>query len=249
MKKRRLLLAEGNEEFALALESALKERYHVRICSQAWAVKRIACAFLPDVLVLDVLMPGMDGCGLLSSLADAGLNPRVLVTTRVMDENLLEPLLGYGVGYMVMKPCNIAKVAEHIEGLSLRLHTNPPVEADYRSRISDLLQQLRIPVKAQGYFYLVETIARAVEKPDQAFCKELYPDVARLRNVQWTSVERCIRSAIQSAWISRDERVWQTYFPSKAHPAQKRPTNAEFICRMAQCICETEYSGGAYSKR
>lgn len=249
MEKRRLLLAEENEEFALALESALKERYYVRICSQAWAVKAVACAYLPDVLVLDILMPGMDGCGLLSSLAAAGLYPKVLVTTRVMDEALLEPLLDYGVGCMIMKPCNIPRVVGHIERMSLRLRSQPPAAADHRSRISDLLQQLRIPVKAQGYFYLVETIARAAEKPDQAFCKELYPDVARLRNVQWTSVERCIRSAIQSAWLSRDERVWQSYFPSRDQPEQKRPTNAEFICRMAQCVSEMEYSGGAYSER
>lgn len=246
MKRERLLLAEGNADFAMVLQDALKEHFFVQTCTDAWVIKSIACRYPPDVLVLDVLLPGMDTERLLHFLAGAGLNPRVMATTYAMDPELLEPLDAYGVGYVMLKPCSLRRAVEHIRELDCRLHPRIPVAVDHRSKISALLQELRIPVKSQGYFYLVETIARAVDNPDMSFCKELYPDVARLRNVQWTSVERCIRSAINAGWKVRDEELWQEYFPAEFWYEQKKPTNAEFICRISQCIREMaqrEYRG------
>lgn len=238
MGKRKLLLAEGNEEFAMALERALGEHFAVRICTDAQAVQMLAPTFLPDVLVLDMLLPGMNSIDLLDDFLRAGLDPMVLVTTRFTDDDLVRLLMEYGVGCVMLKPCSVRKMARHIPHLSMRLHPRLPAVVDPRNRIAALLRSLRIPVKCQGYFYLLEAIARIAESPDQSFCKELYPAVAQLRSVGWESVERCIRTVIVSAWRIRDDRVWRQYFPSGSLP-QKHPTNAEFICRLAQYISET----------
>lgn len=224
----------------MALEETLGERFTVRICTDAHAARKLAPTFLPDVLVLDMLLPGMRGVDVLSAFTAHGLTPLVLVTTRVMDEALLRPLADYGVDQVMMKPCSVQRVARRVEHLSTRLHSRKDDRRDSRDTISTLLRALRIPVQRQGYFYLLEAIARMAEQPDQSLSKELYPAVGRLRSVRWTSVERGIRTAIASAWQVRDQRVWQLYFPPNAREPEKHPTNAEFIYRLAQQVSASE---------
>lgn len=227
-------MAEGNDEFALALEDALREDFIVHHCKDAPMALWMAQIFPPDVLVLDVLLPGTNAGELLKQFLATGLTPMVMATTEAMDENLLRPLAELGVEYVMRKPCSIQRAVEHIRQLSRPLHSSAP--ADHREAIAELLRTLRIPVQRQGFSCLVDVISLALEAPEQAFCKELYPAVAQQRNVNWTSVERCIRTAIDTAWRARDEQIWEYYFPADPGQPSRRPTNAEFICRMAQQI-------------
>ena len=52
-------------------------------------------------------------------------------------------------------------------------------------------------------------------------------------------VERAIRTAIQRAWNQRDEQIWKLYFVTMPDGSVKRPSNSEFISRLAeQIICQ-----------
>lgn len=241
MGKRKLLLAEGNEEFAIALEAALEEEFTVRICTDDRSVRRLAPIFLPDVLVLDILLPGTSGLRLLRDFSEAGLTPMVLVTTRVIDHGLLRALYDYGVEHIMLKPCSLAKMRSHIQQLSRPLHPQATGKPDHRDQIRALLRELRIPEQRQGYVYLLEAIAQAIETPNPSLSKELYPTVGKRCNVGWTSVERGIRTAISSAWRVRDQRIWHRYFPPQPQGTAKTPTNAEFICRLAQSILDMSH--------
>ena len=82
----------------------------------------------------------------------------------------------------------------------------------------------------------VEAILILAQDPEQTVTKELYPAVAARCGCASINVERAIRSAIESAWKKRDERVWQQYFPPAGDGACRRPTNAEFLNRIADCL-------------
>ena len=73
--------------------------------------------------------------------------------------------------------------------------------------------------------------------------KELYGTVAQQFHASAAQVERSIRTAIHSAWQSRDERVWQRFFPTGAGGIVRRPTNGEFISRLAAVQKSIEISG------
>ena len=96
---------------------------------------------------------------------------------------------------------------------------------------------LGIPAHIKGYQFLREAIKLVIEQPDRInrITKELYPAVAKLYRCEPKNVERSIRSAIDSAWKKRDERIWRMYFPPDTSGIIQRPTNAAFISRLADC--------------
>ena len=52
-----------------------------------------------------------------------------------------------------------------------------------------------------------------------------------------------IRCAIEDAWEKRNETVWQLYFPVQTGSTMRRPTNAAFISRLADCALYGEEAG------
>ena len=75
MDARKLLIADGNEEFRRALAAELQGAYHVRCCDDGKEALSLLRSFAPDVLVLDLMLPGLDGISLLQSAAASGLVP------------------------------------------------------------------------------------------------------------------------------------------------------------------------------
>ena len=101
MDTRKLLIADGNEEFRRALAAELQGAYHVRCCDDGKEALSLLRSFAPDVLVLDLMLPGLDGISLLQSAAASGLCPMVLVTSRFYNDYVLTALGELSVGYML----------------------------------------------------------------------------------------------------------------------------------------------------
>ena len=104
------------------------------------------------------------------------------------------------------------------------------------SQVSNLLLSLSIPPRLSGYAQVREAILIKARHPKYAITKELYPAVANACGCDRDSVERCIRTAIHSAWKHRDDRVWQLYFQPGPDGTIPRPTNGAFISRLADSL-------------
>lgn len=232
----RLLIAEGNEEFRLALADALQGAYHVRSCRDGKEALELLQSFRPDVLVLDLMLPELDGISLLQNAADSGIRPMVLAITRFVNDYVLEAADRLGVGYLMVKPCDVRATVARIGDLSQRLRRPLVTHPDSRTFVSNLLLGLGIPTKLRGYSYLREAILLMAENPGQSITKELYPSVAAACDSTAVHVERSIRSAITAAWEHRDSRIWHLYFQPGADGVLPRPTNAAFISRLADSL-------------
>lgn len=240
MEKRKLLLAEGNEELALALEDGLRGLYTLRTCRDGQTALQLMHAFKPDILVLDLMLPGLDGISLLQNITDAHLEPMVLTTSRYYNEYMLDAMSRYGVGYVIVKPCDVRATIARIGDLTSRISQPKPTRPDPNNYVSNLLLQFRARAKLKGFRYLREAIVLMAEDPEQAITKELYTKVASLFNTGYKQVERCIRTAIEEAWEVRDEHLWRMYFSPGPDGILERPSNAEFICRLADCLNYSE---------
>lgn len=229
----RLLIAEGNEEFRLALSDALQGAYQVRNCQDGKDALALLKSFHPDVLVLDLMLPELDGISLLQSAADIGVHPMVLAITRFVNDYVMDAAYRLGVGYLMVKPCDVRATVARIGDLSQRLRRPLVTNPDPRASVSNLLLALGIPTKLRGYSYLREAILLMAHDPGQSITKELYPAVAVACDSTAVHVERSIRSAIAAAWERRDNQIWQLYFQSGADGFLPRPTNAAFISRLA----------------
>lgn len=233
MDIRKLLIADGSEEFRSALADMLQGKYHVRLCGDGQEALSLLRGFRPDILVLDLMLPGLDGISLLQTAAEEQICPIVLATTRFITDYISDSVDRLGISYVMVKPCDIRATASRIGDLSLRIH--PPLisHPDPRTFVSNQLISLGVSTKLRGYAYLREAVILLGRKPDQSITKELYPDVGALCGANREQVERSIRSAIEKAWLHRDDRVWQKYFLPDADGVIPRPSNGVFISRLA----------------
>ena len=95
------------------------------------------------------------------------------------------------------------------------------------------IHTLGVSPKLAGYHCLCAAISMIAEDP-WLMMKEVYPVVARgcgLSN--WSCVEHLIRTAIHKAWENRQIPIWERYFPVNKQGDIDRPSNKEFITRIA----------------
>ena len=228
---RKLLIADCNEEYRIALAAALESRYHVLCCRSGTEALTLLYQEQPDILVLDLMLPELDGLTLLERIAANNVCPMVLAATPIISEYVLTSAQRLGIQYVVRKPCAIEAVAARIQDLSRRLKT-PEAKIDPTAYVSSLLLVLNISTKHNGFTYLREAVLLMAKDPSQSVTKMLYPEIAHICGCQKENVERSIRTALDRAWEKRDSEKWQKYFPS----AHQRPSNAVFISRLAEAL-------------
>ena len=236
MEKRKILIADTAEDFRGALENALCGTYHVRtVAAGAQALLQLR-SFLPDILVLDLMLPELDGITLLQKAAETGICPMVLATTRYISDYMLDAAGQLGIGYIMVKPCDISAVISRVADLSQRLKPSAFAAPDPRTLVSNTLLRLGISTKLRGYGYLRECILLMAQDPRQSVTKELYPAAAVRLGATAVQIERSIRSAVNTAWSRQDRNIWQLYFPADHTGLIPRPTNARFISRLADML-------------
>lgn len=243
MEMLKILIADGTEEFSSALGEYLRSEFLIRTCCEGNQALELLGSYRPEILVLDLMLPGLDGISILQAAQKLGLNPMVLATSRFISPYVMEAMDRFGVGYLMVKPCDVVATVSRIRDLSHELYAPAMVLPDLRSTVSNVLLHLGMPTKLRGYCCTREAILCQMRNPGMSVTKELYPQVAHLCDGTTAQVERAIRGAILAAWNNRDERVWQRFFLPGQDGEIPRPTNAEFISRIADCLrLETEDS-------
>lgn len=236
MQLRRMLIVDPSEEFRNSLADALRGAYQIRLCGDGIQAQALLREFSPDILVLDLVLPGYDGLSLLQWALERDIRPMVLATTRFFGDYVLESLERMGVGYVMVKPCDLGAVVRRIGDMSSRIQPREVAHPDPRNQTSGLLLALGVPTKLRGYAYLREAILLMMCDPTQSITKELYPEVARLCGCAPSHVERSIRSAVAAAWERRDDQLWRLYFQPDENGQILRPSNGAFITRLADSL-------------
>ena len=234
MTLQRVLIADSSEEFRRELARCLSDDFAVQHCGDGKTALHLMDSFCPDVLVMDVMLPHLDGLGVLSEIAQAYPACTVLVTTRFISDYVLHSLESMGVRYVIMKPCSIRSTAQRVRDLAASCAVPMPLAPEPRSAVNNLLVNLGIPTRRRGYACLREAILLYARNPAQSVTKELYPAVAERCSGTSAQVERAIRSAIAAAWERRAGRYWQLLFPEEEARKVPRLTNALFISRIAE---------------
>lgn len=235
MNAQRLLIADPSDEFRAALSQMLSDQFTIQTAKDGEEAWLLLQSFLPDILLLDVMLPETDGLTLLRRCADRGIHPAILVTTRIYSEYLMNALMHLGVSYILPKPCQICAVAERVQEMGdlCPIHSTLP-----RESLDEILLRLGFSRKLSGTRYLRQAIRLFTRDPQQMLTKELYTAVGQLFQVSSSQVERSIRNAIAAAWRNRDEKVWLRYFPTGENGIVRRPTNGELITRLSAFLSD-----------
>lgn len=113
-----------------------------------------------------------------------------------------------------------------------------PTPGCIEDEAESLLMEIGVPFNLRGFHDLKLAICMVAKDPDYRgkFVYCLYPEIAQKvgRGSTGPRVERGIRHAIEVAWDRGDAIVLSKYFGNTIDSVKGRPTNSEFIIRMAE---------------
>lgn len=227
---RKVLIADRSDVFCKAVGECLTDRFDVCVCHSGDQVLELCRTFSPDVLVLELELPQMDGISILRALGASGHNVDVLATTACYySDYLTQSLVRLGVCCALPKPCTVTAVASRVrEILAVRDDNLYAMDVE----VDSLLLMMGLRTKLGGYRCLREAMLAAFANREQPLTKVIYPQVAQICGGTPNRVERAIRVAIMDAWKNRDESLWRMFFTPGRDGKLPCPSNGDFIARM-----------------
>lgn len=240
MRKSKVLIADDDRDFCIKVLALLKT-YGFEgdiVVKDGMKVMEAVRDYNPDIVLLNVFMPRMDGIGVIQTIKANNENPPIFVALSSFDNSALEnEVLSSGASYYFMKPISPETVVERLIQLyDGRSHKdgerkNQEAQPDIEVMVTEIIHQVGVPAHIKGYSYLRESIMLVVENPDiiNSVTKELYPTVAKKFGTTSSRVERAIRHAIEVAWDRGDLDVLNSYFGYTVNNGRGKPTNSEFI--------------------
>ncbi len=200
----------------------------------------------PDIVILDMIMPRLDGLGVLEQINQLNKNdePLFICLSAVGQEELIRKAVGLGAKYYMIKPFDMAMLMKRIRELAG--NKKGVVGEDYRNtgqnksknieeKITDIFLMIGIPAHIKGYHFLREAIKMVVKDGDviNRITKELYPGIAKEFKTTPSKVERAIRHAIDVAWNRGKVENINQLFGYVVYDENDKPTNGEFIALIA----------------
>ena len=248
MEKIRIFLTDDNDEIRAALHKYLEAQEDMIISGEA-ANGVEALQRLPecpsDVIILDLIMPQMDGFGVLEQVQriPPEQRPRVIALTALGREDFIARALRLGVNYYMVKPVEMSHLMDRVRDSARQMEgvceeppeLPPPPSPNVDDRMSNIFLSLGIPAHIKGYQFLREGVRLVIEQPDRInrITKELYPSIARRYATSPSKVERAIRHAIEVAWSRGRVESLNRAFGCRVAIPEDKPTNGEFIALIA----------------
>lgn len=242
----RLIIADASDDFRKLCADAAAQEEGIELlgtaCDGEEALKM--CSQLrPDVLLMDMVLPKLDGYGVLKGLNELGAyHPAVIVLSAFTNQRIISDAAALGAYYFVFKPCDFDELFDRVRGVgrasdcSSGLVALPAVnkikpEQRIETMVTEVIHEIGVPAHIKGYQYIREAIILTVKDMDliNAVTKALYPMVAKRFSTTSSRVERAIRHAIEVAWDRGDIEVLQRYFGYTVSGTKGKPTNSEFI--------------------
>ncbi len=192
-----------------------------------------------DIIVMDLILPEIDGLTILQSMKENNIKKKVIVITSYKKEYTVNMTNNYGVSYYMLKPFSLLALETRILEISnnslIKSSELDDGEKVVHVAISKLLHQLGIPSHIKGYVYIRESVFLFYKNSDiyGGITKEIYPEVAIRFSTTASRVERAIRHAIEVSWTRGDYDLMEEIFGNSVAFDRAKPTNSEFIATIA----------------
>ena len=115
--QKRVLVVDDEQKFCSILSQFLVNRgYEVNTASTRTDALAILEQFKPNIVLLDLVMPGLSGLELLKLVRERTFPPRVIMVTAREDEQAAQQAMRYGAEAYVCKPVNLDALERLISG-------------------------------------------------------------------------------------------------------------------------------------
>ena len=256
-----VLIADDNQDFAYTLSNYINDQEDMEVIGIAKdgneAVNLIS-TIKPEIVLLDVIMPHLDGLGVLEKLSKNANpdQPTIIMLSAVGQDKITQRAISLGAEYYVVKPFDIELLIKRIR--EIKFYKPEPQKDTFVTRdskkmyidvdpakvgsdqnlealVTNLIHEVGVPAHIKGYQYLREAIMMVIKDIDviNQITKSLYPQIASKFNTTLSRVERAIRHAIEVAWGRGDQKTVEKIFGYTISASKGKPTNSEFIAMIA----------------
>ena len=253
-KKIKIIVADDNRNLCQMLQNYLQDQEDLVIVGiannglEAWELIQTQ---EPDLIILDLVMPNLDGLGVLERIntRTTMTRPKIIMLTAFGQESLTHQAMMLGVDYFILKPFDLDILTKRIRSLTQDMPSPAPAHFSSASpivttvgnglnlnvEVTTMMHQIGIPAHVKGYQYIRDAILMVVDDVSLlgAVTKELYPGIAKKFDTAPSRVERGIRHAIELAWERGHTDTLKRIFGYSMNIERQKPTNSEFIALLA----------------
>ena len=256
-----VLIADDNQDFSRTLSSYINNQEDMEVIAIAKdgneAIDMITST-TPDIVLLDVIMPHLDGLGVLEKLNMVKIDkkPTCIMLSAVGQDKITQKAITLGAEYYIVKPFDIELLIKRIREIKyfkpaqqntgflmketkqqyIEISNNGvKKEENLEALVTNIIHEVGVPAHIKGYQYLREAIMMVVNDIEviNQITKSLYPKIAHKFSTTPSRVERAIRHAIEVAWGRGQQEAVENIFGYTISAAKGKPTNSEFIAMIA----------------
>lgn len=256
MSKIKITIADNNKELCSTLCELIEIQEDMELVGVAYdgiEALQMIDQTKPDVLILDITMPYLDGIGVLERIGELEQRPVVIVLTAFEQEAMIQRLIGLGATYYMVKPFDANTLFERIrqfasgkQAVSFNASKIQEERPSYYNvqrekstnelelEVSKLFHEMGIPAHFRGYAYLRDAIIIAAKEVEVLgnITKNLYPRIADKYNSTPSGVESAIRHTIEIGWERGNSEFIEDFFGFENQKG-RFPTTAAFIAKVA----------------
>jgi two-component system response regulator (stage 0 sporulation protein A) len=262
MNKIKIAIADDNQRLVETLVNLISQEEDMEIVGTAedgLKALELLGEEVPDVMILDVIMPSLDGLGVLERARKDQGNQKTafLILSAMGQEHVAEEAFSLGASYFLLKPFDNQTLIRKLRQIGTGTVTKNQAAASFiesRGRlegdreedeslpleiiVTNMIHEIGVPAHIKGYQYLRDSIMLAVEDMDilNSITKQLYPTIAKKHHTTPSRVERAIRHAIEVAWNRGKMDTIDALFGYTIHAGKGKPTNSEFVALIADKI-------------
>ena len=258
MEKLNVAIADDNEKMLRLLGNIIESDDELNVVGTAKdgeEALQIIKTKEPDVVLLDIIMPKLDGLGVLDKVNhDKSIqnHPVFIMISAIGQEMITENAFELGADYYIMKPFDndvvlnrIKKIREDKNTKNTQIRKTNSFEKtetkdihDLEADVTEIIHEIGVPAHIKGYQYLRDAIIMSVTDMEMlnSITKILYPTIAEKYQTTASRVERAIRHAIEVAWSRGKMDTIDEMFGYTIHNGKGKTTNSEFIALITDRI-------------
>lgn len=270
MEKLNVAIADDNEKMVEMLGKIIDEDAELELVGKAHNGEEL-CSIIrekePDVVVLDIIMPKVDGLSVMETVGHdktVKKQPSFIVVSAVGQERITEDAFQLGADYYMLKPFDNRLLLNRIKHLkrngvrkmrevcrqNTHEETSSYTKGNLETDVTNIIHEIGVPAHIKGYQYLRDAIILSVNDMEMlnSITKILYPTIAKRHQTTASRVERAIRHAIEVAWSRGKMDTIDELFGYTVSTGKGKPTNSEFIALIADKI-RLEYKNHSFHTR
>lgn len=200
----RVFLAVSDEEERMRIRNLITNQETMRIAGETENGEEVLDKVLllePDVIIMNIILPGMDGLEVLRQLQKVRVSTNIIMVSYIRDPRYVMKAINLGAAYYMIKPYRTEALLDNIKqlddetvsdrnGLDVRITGKP--EKD----VAVILNRIGVPQSTKGWVYLRDAIQIFMSDPNYKI-NDLYDELAEKYRTTPAAIDRAMRHAVE----------------------------------------------------